>query len=657
MAEQQASDHIKRGKALLSRVKQLRGHVGSDPSKAGELADALNELTANRLVAHQFSDATTDAQEAVAAAARLLNEAGPVGAYTPPPVAGRYYTAVTHVAVAQVGLGMAEAAASTMATLDEFRAKLTHPVAAALHPRTAVWALSAQAHGCLAIGDVAGANAWADAALARVDRSGLRDSDADRPVVLDTEVLVSDARWAAGRPDESLQHVRAAAESHATWADGWLADAARLSPALLRFYVDPMLAVQRRLADRLASVGDAEGSARAQQALIERLGPIAGRLGPEGRTLLTDLQASPESTAGPVPSALGGWAPVTGEATLEPEAGSAPVVPVVPDAEALAAERAAARAEADRLEAERLEVERLEVERLEVERLEAGRLEAGRLDAERLEADRLEADRLEAGRLEAERLEADRLEAGRLEAERLDAERLEADRLEVERLEVERLEAERERLAAERVEAERRANQERAAVEEAERQRVEAETERLAAEAQRRVAERAIAAAVEQLVAEQEARRRIQAEQEARRTDEAEWVERRRVEREMAEKESAESEEPTVRLPEPEPPAPAPEPPAQESPADQPAADPVLDRYRAAQAAYVEVRSQGGRRATRDAATELVESLRPLVARDRDAWLQTMITSLTELASARRAVADLWGARAATKEARDLEGR
>ena len=104
MAEQTPrTDHVKQGKALLSRVKQLRGHVGSDPSKAEVLADALNELTANRLIAHQFAEATGDAQEAVAAAAKLLTEAGPIGAYTPSPLAARYYTAVTHVAVAQVG--------------------------------------------------------------------------------------------------------------------------------------------------------------------------------------------------------------------------------------------------------------------------------------------------------------------------------------------------------------------------------------------------------------------------------------------------------------------------------------------------------------------------------------------------------------------------
>ena len=319
MAEQQASDHIKQGKALLSRVKQLRGHVGSDPTKAADLADALNELTANRLVAHQYSDATTDAQEAVVAAARLLNEAGPVGAYTPPPIAARYYTAVTHVAVAQVGLGMADAAASTMVTLDEFRGKLTQPVSGALHPRTAVWALSAQAHGRLASGDVAGGNAWADAAVGRLDRSGLRGSESDQPVIIDTEVLVADARWAAGLPDDSLHHLRAAADAHARWADERLMDPPRLSPALLRFLVDPMVTVLRRLADRLASVGDTEGSAQVRENLVERLAPIAGRLGPDGKALLADLRASAGSSAGPVPRALDGWQVITGEATLEPQ--------------------------------------------------------------------------------------------------------------------------------------------------------------------------------------------------------------------------------------------------------------------------------------------------------------------------------------------------
>ena len=662
MSEQgSGSDHVKQGKALLSRVKQLRGHVGSDPSKADDLADTLNELTANRLLAHQFAEATGDAQEAVAAAARLLSEAGPVGAYTPPPLAARYYTAITHVAVAQVGLGLPDAAASTMATLDDFRAKLTHPLASALHPRTAVWALSAQARGCLAGGDVNGANAFADAAITRVERSGLRGSADDQPVVIDTEVLVSDTRWAAGQADESLQHLRTASDAHAAWAGDRLANAPRLSPALLRFYIDPIVGVQRSLADRLASLGRAEESAQVREALIERLTPVAGRLGPDGKALLAELESSRDDTAGAVPEPVAGWTPVAGEAALAPEieAFGEPEEAPGPDLEELTAQRAAARAEADRLEAERQAASRAEEERREAERVarereateaaererrERERLEQERLDQETVERQRVDQERMMAQEAERQRLEAERFAANEVEQEQVAYDRDESERLVAEQAEEERRGAESlvsgHEVAFEQTEREREEEQPPADEEEAERQRAEAErvrageaerepalTESLAEEEDRRETE-------SQRHAGEQERRRTESEQEVRPTEEPERAEHEQAQRELVE------EEPEV--------AHAP---------DKPTEDPVLERYRAAQADYAQVRSQGGRRASRDAAAEVVDSLRPLLARDHDAWVQTMIASLNDLASARRAMADLWGARAASKEARDLERR
>ncbi|HET9128312.1 MAG TPA: hypothetical protein VFN73_09555 [Propionibacteriaceae bacterium] len=706
MAEQTPpGDHIKQGKALLSRVKQLRGHVGSDPSKAEALADALNELTANRLVARQFADATADAQEAVVAAAKLLGEAGPVGAYTPPPLAARYYTAVTHVAVAQAGLGQPDAAAATMGTLDDFRARLVHPLASALHPRTAVWALATQARGCLASGDVAGANAFADAALTRVERSGLRSSDDDQPVVIEAEVVVSDARWAAGHADESLQHLRTASDAHEAWAGGRLGEAPRLSPALLAFYVDPLVIVRRRLAERLASVGDVEAAAAVHAELVERLAPIAGRLGPEGKTLLAELRASGDATAGPVPEYLAGWTPVTGDAALAPEVEAflEPEPAPAPDLEAVAAERAAARAEADRIEAERQAAARAEAERVAAERAERERLAAREAERQRVEREQLEQERLEQEQLEQERLEHERLEKERMMAEEAERQRLEAERFEAvepeqphvdyERAESEALwaaQAEQERepgakssdeklLAAPEIErdAEQR---EREAAEEAERERIEADRVR-AEEAARQPA-------VSETLAEEELQRE-RASQEY-----AAEQERLRLEAEGEPTPDAapaptgwEPTEPVLAVPgpteaafavpvptEPVPTEPVPTGPEaaeyeraqfevaaaeqhEAHPADKPTDDPVLDRYRAAQAEYARVRSQGGRRAARDAAGEVVDALRPLLARDRDAWVQTMIASLNDLAMSRRAMADLWGARAASKEARDLEGR
>lgn len=693
MAEQtRPGDHIKQGKALLSRVKQLRGHVGSDPSKAEALADALNELTANRLVARQFADATADAQEAVVAAAKLLSEAGPVGAYTPPPLAARYYTAVTHAAVAQAGLGQPDAAASTMGTLDDFRARLVHPLASALHPRTAVWALATQARGCLASGDVAGANAFADAALTRVERSGLRSSDDEQPVVIDAEVVVSDARWAAGHADESLQHLRTASDAHEAWAGGRLAEAPRLSPALLAFYVDPLVVVRRRLAERLASVGDVEGAAAVHAGLVDRLAPIAGRLGPEGKALLAELQASDDATAGPVPEYLAGWTPVTGDAALAPEVEAflEPEPAPALDLEALAAERAAARAEADRIEAERQAAARAEAERVAAERAERERAAAQEAERQRLEQERLEHERLEKERMMAEEAERQRLEAERFEAVEPEQQHVEYERAESEVLWAAQAEQEREPgakssdeklLAAPEFERDAE-DREREAAEEAERERVEADRVRAEEAARQPAVTETLAVeeaqrerASQEYAAEQE-RLRLEAEGEPAPAAQEVPAESAPAEPVLAQPGPTES---AFALPTPTGAAPtaaeperiAPEAAEYERaqfevaaaerheahPADKPTDDAVLDRYRAAQAEYARVRSQGGRRAARDAAAEVVEALRPLLARDRDAWVQTMIASLNDLAMTRRAMADLWGARAASKEARDLEGR
>ena len=56
------SDHRGRQlKELASEVKKLRGWAASDESVAERLTDALNELTAQRLLGHQYVAAVEDA--------------------------------------------------------------------------------------------------------------------------------------------------------------------------------------------------------------------------------------------------------------------------------------------------------------------------------------------------------------------------------------------------------------------------------------------------------------------------------------------------------------------------------------------------------------------------------------------------------------------
>ena len=106
--------YAQRAKALTSAVQRLRGWVGSDPSKAAELADALVHLTAHRLLGHGYAAAGSDAQDAVRRAAELLAAEGPIGPCTTKADGGRNVTAGIQLAAKQAGVGMPDAAGRTI---------------------------------------------------------------------------------------------------------------------------------------------------------------------------------------------------------------------------------------------------------------------------------------------------------------------------------------------------------------------------------------------------------------------------------------------------------------------------------------------------------------------------------------------------------------
>ena len=62
-----SDSYPRRVKDAASQVKKLRGWAASDATVAEPLVDALNDLTALRLAGHEYADAPTDAQDAVAA--------------------------------------------------------------------------------------------------------------------------------------------------------------------------------------------------------------------------------------------------------------------------------------------------------------------------------------------------------------------------------------------------------------------------------------------------------------------------------------------------------------------------------------------------------------------------------------------------------------
>ena len=77
------STHRRRFKQITSQVKKLRGWVGSDASVGESLVDALNEVTALRLLDHSYADAAADAQDALTRANALVAEHGAVSLIVP----------------------------------------------------------------------------------------------------------------------------------------------------------------------------------------------------------------------------------------------------------------------------------------------------------------------------------------------------------------------------------------------------------------------------------------------------------------------------------------------------------------------------------------------------------------------------------------------
>jgi hypothetical protein len=506
-ARQQSQDpYAQQGKTLTSQVQRLRGWVGSDPSKAPELADALVELTAHRLMGHGYAAAAADAQDAVRRAGELLAASGPIGPYTSISDAGRYLTTVVHLATIQVGMGMPDAAGRTIELLEDVREQLReHRLEVSLQPETVIWALSGSSRSALASGDVVTANAYADAAFTRLAESGLGNDPDAAYLAVDVNRLTSDSRWAADRAEEALSYLHAAKDHYDAAVGGRLDEPGRLSPALLERLAEPLFGLYRDMADRLVAMGEVDLGLTTRRRLIVLLRGLTGRLGDPVRAQLTAALAelagdlskldraeeadtiSAEAAAimplesAPVQDLTRGvvsrgtqmitWSPLPSTASYAATTAASLDMKIVDLAALQRAwqQRTAAWLQSERPQAQRLEQERMQQARIEAEGREAERVEAERAaaaqraaeqakaaEAERLEAEqqaraekaeRLERkrrreERMEAHRLEVERREAERREAELLKEERRAAEQLATDPAEAERLELERLQAE-----------------------------------------------------------------------------------------------------------------------------------------------------------------------------------------------------------------------
>src|SRR5215213_3514598 len=425
-AQKQPQDtYAQQAKKLASLVQRLRGWVGSDPSRATELADALIQLTEHRLLGHGYAAAAEDAQDAVRRAAELLAAKGPIGPYTSVNDAARYVTAVVHLAAVQAGLGVPDAAGKTVESLKDIQEQLGDSLLRQLHPRTAIWALACGARAGLAAEDIAAANAYADAALARLSESGLGNDPDSQYLVMDVDWLASDSRWAAGRVGGAVAFLHAAKDRYEAVVDGRLGQPARLSPALLDRLAEPLSSLYGDMADRLAAIGEVDLRLMTRRSLIELLGGLTGRLGDAARvhlaSALTDLahdlleygRVDEADAAAAEAAAMTHGVEHAAEAADDParrtvSRGTPSMTWTQPSpiaAYAATTTGAAARADLTSIQAERLRKAAawLQAERVRAHQLELELMEQARVEAERREAERIQAERADAAQLAAER--------------------------------------------------------------------------------------------------------------------------------------------------------------------------------------------------------------------------------------------------------------
>ena len=273
-------------KALASEVKKLRGWAASDESVAERLTDALNELTAQRLLAHQYAPAVEDAQDALTRANRLVAAHGAVGPFTPIDDGVRFFTATTHLAATQAGAGHPGPGGQMAAALRGWTRLLPHvDLTPYVGARTATWLLMAEARAALTSGDVGPANTYADAAVARAREGGLAGTD-DAPALVDALRLAADARWVAGITHDAVALGREAVAAAEDAARPVLSASGRVADGLAARQLEPLVEARRDLADRLAGSGDAEAGLAERRGLITLLEGVAGRLGTPARAAL-----------------------------------------------------------------------------------------------------------------------------------------------------------------------------------------------------------------------------------------------------------------------------------------------------------------------------------------------------------------------------------
>lgn len=730
----QADDHARTAKRLQSAVQRVRSQAGAGAQRQAALVDALNEQVAHLVQGHLWGAASPPAQEALRLSSGALFAEGAVSNYTDPGAASRCGTALVQLAVVQLGLGLGDAAGATTNSWQGLEAQLReYQIGYRLSPAAAAWAHYCRARTAIGNSDAIAANAATDELRSTLSATTAQAGSGDGFLVLDAHRLCADARWLAGRAQDSLGFLHAAKADYDSRAVGALSEPERHPKTLVERLAEPLFGLYRDYADRLAMTGGTDLALVTRRALAELLrgltaslpAPSTGQLAATCADLSLDLVRVDR-----VPEALEAGQEAVRVAAVR---GCSPTIRLLAHttlAEVMLADgrRAEAKAEIERaVEADTaaasepvrrlaaLVLERtggagsavispelrdlargtpglhteavteqpfvdeagdagqeLAAERERAHELEARRREDAQRDLERRRRELAAAERAaEAAKAAAEREAAERI---RIEEQRR-SEAAEAERQELKRRRAERLRRHAHEAAA-RVQsqrAERRAEITEL-VETAEREgQGEAEVARLRLElADLDQAERDAAAELRDALAAAESLTSIpppassEADGQAATPDPV--SEPAAADREERAPAPAEPHEPPPEPPavdpaqvapeqaEPEQVAPEQAEPAQVAP-EQAGAKALTDDLAEAESALAQARGGGNRKATRQACERLVDQLRPRAQADPGSFGPRLRAELEELAGLRLRGGDLFGSRAAMKEARALVAR
>lgn len=709
-SSKQADDYTRTTKRLQSAVQRVRSQAGTGAARQTALVEALNALVSHLVKGHLWGAASPQAQEALRLSSGVLFAEGAVSNYTDPGAASRCGTSLVQLAVVQRGLGLGDAAGATISSwqgladqLAEFHIDVT------LSPATAAWAKYCRASAALSGGDTADANAAVDSLRAGLVDDGLFDDDGRAEpregfLFLDAQRLSSDARWQAGRPQESLSFLHKAKRDYDALALDALPEPSRHPKTLVERLAEPLFGLYRDYADRLAMTGDADLALVTRRALAELLRGLATALPAPTTTQLAATCADLSLDlvrVGRVPEALEAGQEAVRVAGVR---GSSPTIRLLTHAflaevmladgrqaetraeieAALDADGTAASEAVQRLAAQVLE-RSVNPDSAEVspQLRDAARGTPGLHTAGATEQPTtIEAS--DAGReLAAERQRARELEAQRHEDAQRDLEQRRRELAEAERAaEAAKVTVERETAARIRIEERRRS------------EAVEAERQDLKRRRSERLHRHAHEAAAR--VESQRAERRTEINgliETAEREGQGE-AEVAKLRLELADLEQAELDAvaelrealagadfettpptpaPTAAEEQPEAPEPVTEPISEPAPLDQeertpevaepqevspepplPEPEPPADALAEAESALARARAEGNRKATRQTCEQLVEQLRPRTETDPASFAPRLRSALEELSGLRLRGGDLFGSRAAAKEAKAL---